>query len=69
MMEKKSFEWWVGQAIAIYLGIATLGAYNGTAAAVVAYVIFVLVDIREYSKPNGHNVKVRRLPPHATEKE
>lgn len=51
--KKKSSEWWIGQAIAIYLGVATLGQYNGTAAAVVCYALSVLVDIRERAKEVG----------------
>lgn len=62
-MNNKSAEWWIGQAIALYLGIAAIGVWGGTAGAIVTYVLFVLIDIREYAKvgaggtaPEGHNV-------------
>lgn len=62
-MNKKSAEWWVGQAIALYLGICAIGVWGGTVGAIVTYVLFVLIDIREYAKVGagrtaveGHNV-------------
>jgi hypothetical protein len=49
-MKKKSAEWWIGQAIAFYLGICAIGTLGGTVVAIVTYVLFVLIDIREYAK-------------------
>ena len=49
-MNKKSAEWWIGQAISLYLGICAIGAWGGTVGAIVTYVLFVLIDIREYAK-------------------
>ena len=52
-MRKYSYEWWTGQAIAIYLGIAAIGVTGHiTLGAIVAYALFVLIDIREYTKAN-----------------
>lgn len=49
-MKKHSAEWWIGQAVAMYLGICAIGAWGGTAGAIVTYALFVLIDIREYAK-------------------
>jgi hypothetical protein len=49
-MKKHSAEWWIGQAVALYLGIAAIGVWGGTAGAIVVYALFVLVDIREYAR-------------------
>jgi len=51
MMAKKSYEWWLGQALAIYIGVAAIGAWGSiTGGLIVTYGLFVLIEIREYAK-------------------
>ncbi len=50
---RKSLMWWLGQAIAAYLGIAAVGASgNTTVGLIVFYALAVLVDIRELLSAN-----------------
>ena len=45
---RKSLMWWLGQAIAAYLGISAVGASGSTTVGVIVfYALAVLVDIRE----------------------
>jgi len=57
---KKSIEWWIGLALALYLGICAIGAWRGTVGAIVTYVLFVLIDIREYAKVGAVKVAANR---------
>lgn len=51
-MKRKSIEWWIGQVVAIFLGIAALGATNSWfLLSLVTYALVVLVDIRENTTP------------------
>lgn len=56
-MKNKSAEWWIGQAIAMYLGICAIGAWGGTVGAIVTYALFVMIDIREYVKVSVSGTK------------
>lgn len=57
---KKSIEWWISLALALYLGICAIGAWGGTVGAIVTYVLFVLIDIREYAKVGAVKVTANR---------
>jgi hypothetical protein len=57
VMNHKSAEWWIGQVISLYLGICAIGVWGGVAGTIVIYVLFVLVDIREYIKVLAANRK------------
>ena len=60
-MNKKSAEWWIGQAIALYLGICAIGAWGGAAGVIVTYVLFVLIDIREHAKVCAGSTETKSL--------
>ena len=45
---RKSLMWWLGQAIAAFLGVSAVGASGSTTVGlIVFYALAVLVDIRE----------------------